>query len=1186
MSIIIIANNNHIYKKLDNYVYLDETNYRYNNYVFEYKDWVIYEKVEEVKFIDSDFKIYKEENNKIVIPYYSNNFYIKLAFFLYLMGYTNIFILDLYLTEPENFLNDDSIHESVFNVIDTFNSENFYNFVTNKYGDFNLLYTENPDKCLTRKIQRIKYPSFEGLDMGEEYILYDMISNDQNNKKLLESYYILYKLNENISDYLLSPNYRFINSSEIDEKFIDSCCYDFVKENINKENLPINLNDFNKLYNYYKFEPSFYKEMLSIAKFDNYDNKKLFIYFLIKEKNKFIFDFPNGFKLENYIYLNPDLKVLENNYNIMRHFLQTGRSENREIFPDLPYGFDWKLYEELNDLNFKNKYEAEYHYISFGKKSNFLTGDILSTGFDSENYLKLYPELKGKTRKELIQHYLREVKSESFRSLLPSTFNVKNYIKANPDLKNLENKSDKEIINHFINYGIFENRMLECKKIYHNIRILGICHVGNRKVFEKMEFYVNNLLSIDSQEVNITLFLNIIEDLSLEDKGYIIKKYSNLKNVKIITIKNFGFDMGSFFNTLDICKEENLEFDYVIKLHTKTDDQEREKLIKPLLGSINRIKIILDILKQENIGLVGSKQCLRYNHDMIAKHNLNHMIYLLKKFGMKMQFFLTVQFVGGTIFWIKFNILKNIFFNHDIKNLMAELNDINSFDWNWYLIANSQYIHDKKINTKELAEEHYINYGSKNSLSPNLFHAIKYRTKSHALRDGMIEHAYERFFSYAIIEYGMEQYFITDNNLLDEFNIRPMPIIFPQFHNIPENDKFWGENFTEWTLLKKVDNDYMGNRLIKPHKDLGYYNILDEKYIDFTQKLFKKYNINFVCYYHYWFCGKKVMYKPVENVRNKSRPNINYCLAWANETWSSRWDGLENEILIKQEYGNEKDWKKHIDYLITFFNDIKYIKIDNMPLFFIYRPLEIEPKVFENMTKYFRKTVKNNTIFKDLMIIVFYNNTSNLSLYDNYNKLVDGVMDFNPNYTNTCCFGDYQIKDENCLIFNKDKNGNIIYDEDTYLAYNLDVRKEVQEKRLKSGFDHYNNIIEKEKKTRLYKSNVGDTMTCFEKIISEKRKHDLQLYSIFLGWNNTPRRDITKKGLKPTIFTGFNPFLYKKYLRELILKVIKDPNENKNINYIIINAWNEWNEQTCLEPSDIYGYQMLEITSELFSDYY
>ena len=503
-------------------------------------------------------------------------------------------------------------------------------------------------------------------------------------------------------------------------------------------------------------------------------------------------------------------------------------------------------------------------------------------------------------------------------------------------------------------------------------------------------------------------------------------------------------------------------------------------------------------------------------------------------------------------------------------------------DRNWYLCANKQFI--TGINTKEEAYSHYLTNGKNNGLSPNVFHAIKFKTKSDKLRDGMIEHGYERLFSYAIEDLGYTQYFIQDKSFLETLNIKPLPIVFPQFHQIPENDKFWGEKFTEWTLLNKISHDYTQQKIAKPHQSLGYYNILNESYINFTENILKDFSIPFLCYYHYWFKGQKVMYKPIELIRDKSKPNINYCLFWANETWSSRWDGLEQNILLKQEYGSKNDWIEHIKYLITFFKDKKYIKINSKPLFFIYRPTDIPIKIFNEMILEFDCQVKTNG-FPGIHLIISYNNLGNFDIYDSYtsNKLVYGVLDFNPNYINSLKFPLYQEIDD-CIIFQKNINNQIIFDEKIYLDYNPDVKTALEKKQIPSAKLHYENLSEQEKKTRIYKSNLANIIKCYEFIENEPKKHSCQLTSTFMSWNNSPRRDINKSGVKPTIFLNTNPYLFKKHLKNLIFKTIKDP--NPDINYILINAWNEWNEQTCLEPSDIYGYQYIKAVKEVFSEYY
>lgn len=59
------------------------------------------------------------------------------------------------------------------------------------------------------------------------------------------------------------------------------------------------------------------------------------------------------------------------------------------------------------------------------------------------------------------------------------------------------------------------------------------------------------------------------------------------------------------------------------------------------------------------------------------------------------------------------------------------------------------------------------------------------------------------------------------------YTIKPIAYVFPQFHAIPENDKFWGENFTEWTNVKKVKENQFGLETLHPDKDVGYYNLMD-----------------------------------------------------------------------------------------------------------------------------------------------------------------------------------------------------------------------------------------------------------------------------------------------------------------------------------------------------------------------
>jgi glycosyltransferase involved in cell wall biosynthesis len=158
----------------------------------------------------------------------------------------------------------------------------------------------------------------------------------------------------------------------------------------------------------------------------------------------------------------------------------------------------------------------------------------------------------------------------------------------------------------------------------------------------------------------------------------------------------------------------------------------------------------------------------------------------------------------------------------------------------------------------------------------------------------------------------------------------------PQFHRIPENDRWWGKGFTEWTNVKKTKPHFDEHYQPKMPGELGYYNLTDEKIAIKQAKLAKEYGIDGFCYYYYWFNGKKLLEKPIERLLETKKPNFPFCICWANENWTRRWDGFNNEVLIKQEYSDEKNIEL-INELIPYFKDKRYIRIDSKPLFIVYK---------------------------------------------------------------------------------------------------------------------------------------------------------------------------------------------------------------------------------------------------------
>lgn len=174
-----------------------------------------------------------------------------------------------------------------------------------------------------------------------------------------------------------------------------------------------------------------------------------------------------------------------------------------------------------------------------------------------------------------------------------------------------------------------------------------------------------------------------------------------------------------------------------------------------------------------------------------------------------------------------------------------------------------------------------------------------------------------------------------------------IPFFLPQYHAIPENDAYWGEGFTEWTNVKKAKPLFAGHRQpIEPHSDVGYYNLLDSDFALKQEQIAEEGGIFGFAYWHYWFgSGKMALEKPLQNKLKNPEMRLPFCMAWANESWTGKWHGLDNEVIFKQEYPGPNDYRDHFAYLLPFFKDKRYIKIGNKPIFLINKPDEIPDEV-------------------------------------------------------------------------------------------------------------------------------------------------------------------------------------------------------------------------------------------------
>lgn len=175
----------------------------------------------------------------------------------------------------------------------------------------------------------------------------------------------------------------------------------------------------------------------------------------------------------------------------------------------------------------------------------------------------------------------------------------------------------------------------------------------------------------------------------------------------------------------------------------------------------------------------------------------------------------------------------------------------------------------------------------------------------------------------------------------DATAVKAIAFYLPQFHPIPENDAAWGAGFTEWRHVTQAQPLFPGHWQPRLPADLGFYDLRVAEVREQQAALAKASGISAFCYYHYWFAGRQVLERPFREVLETGSPDLPFCLCWANESWTGIWHGRPNDVVIEQTYPGVDDHLAHFDHLARAFADPRYLRVDDKPVFLIFRPLSI-----------------------------------------------------------------------------------------------------------------------------------------------------------------------------------------------------------------------------------------------------
>ena len=338
--------------------------------------------------------------------------------------------------------------------------------------------------------------------------------------------------------------------------------------------------------------------------------------------------------------------------------------------------------------------------------------------------------------------------------------------------------------------------------------------------------------------------------------------------------------------------------------------------------------------------------------------------------------------------------------------------------------------------------------------------------------------------------------------------IRVVPFYLPQFHPIPENDAWWGRGFTEWTNVAAARPVYLGQHQPKLPTVTGFYDLRLPETTALQVSLAEAAGISGFMYYHYWFAGQQLLDGPIR-ARLTAASTLPFCLMWANENWTRRWDGRDADVLAGQHYDLVPSGSFIAD-VADILADPRYMRIDGRAVVAIYRPGQIP----------------------DLAAVVadWRSAARERGLGELFVMNVDVAKEF------------HGLEDEHATLGLDGSLG--------FPPHN--ARLEWLPYHHVGAHPQFAGAI------LSYRALVEHAIRTLERGIARD-----YFPGVMVAFDNTARRQ-----RDPDIWYGSNPYTFRRWLAAAAAAVAHRELDRR---VVFVNAWNEWSEGAVLEPSDRFG---------------